>query len=88
MTGYEQFQLWRADPTLCFKDLVGEEAPQTKIKNKKKKASKTASKKSYVDPESEVEDEEDLEEELDIGIESDGGSSAPSTPQMTPSLRK
>lgn len=77
--GYEQFRLWRSDPTLCFIDLVGEQPPQQRKNKKRKHGSKTPSKGEV---ESDGEGEE-FEDDFDEGEESDDvGNSAPTTPQL------
>ena len=87
--GYEQFRLWRSDITLCFKGLVGEAQPKPRKPKKVKPGSKTPSKGSDVNVDGESDEEDFLEGELDEGEDSEGGSSAPSTPQPSSlSLRK
>lgn len=80
-TGYEQFHLFRLDPALCFRALVGEEA--LSIIRKKKR---TRLKGKGGD-----DDEEEDEDEIDLSGEESDGESAPSTPGLTirlPSSRK
>lgn len=72
LAGYEQFHLFRSDPALCFKALVGEEPPG----NRKKKKVKPVTLK--------LKGEEDDEfEELDLSGEDTDDESAPSTPGLS-----
>lgn len=85
--GYEQFQLWRSDPSLCFKELVGEAIPKQRKSKKGKIGLQTPSKGSNlnVDGESEGDEDDFMEEDLDDGEDSEGdaASSTPSTPRPT-----
>ncbi|CAI8021600.1 Chromodomain-helicase-DNA-binding protein 7 [Geodia barretti] len=69
--GYEQFHLFRSDPALCFKALVGEES-QTSLRRKKNRCLPLSKGRK--------EDEEDEEEFLDLSGEDSDGESGPSTP--------
>lgn len=73
--GYEQFHLFRADPALCFKALVGEEPPA----NRKKKKVKPVTMKVRGEEEDEFED-------LDLSGEDTDDESAPSTPGLSSRL--
>ena len=77
--------MWRSDPTLCFKELVGEEALKARKSKKVKSGSKTPSKGPDVsfEGDSEGEEEEDYENEFYEGEDSEGemGSSTSSTPR-------
>ena len=73
--GYEQFHLFRSDPALCFKALVGEEPPASR---KKKKVKPVTMKVRG--------EEEDEFEELDLSGEDTDDESAPSTPGLSSRL--
>ena len=82
LAGYEQFHLFRLDPALCFKALVGEEPPGSR----KKKKSKPPSTKGTGE-----EEEEEEEMELELSGEESDDESAPSTPGLSfrlPNSRK
>lgn len=72
LAGYEQFHLFRSDPALCFKALVGEEPPGSR-KKKKYKPLSTKGKG----------EEEEEEEDLDLSAEDSDDESAPSTPGLS-----
>ena len=82
LAGYEQFHLFRLDPALCFKALVGEEPPGSR----KKKKNKTPSTKGRGE-----EEEEEEEMQMDLSGEESDDESAPSTPGFSfrlPNSRK
>ena len=77
LSGYEQFHLFRSDPALCFKAMVGEEL----VSSQKKKKNRSGPLPRGKEEEDEEEDEE--EEFLDLSGDESDIESGPSTPGLS-----